>query len=313
MAEDLYQVLGVGKTADKDEIQKSYRKLARKYHPDLNPDDKSAQEKFKRIQEAYDVLSDSDKRAAYDRYGSDFERVRQGGGSWDGGGFEGVDVEQIFGGRGGGGFQGGFGDFFEQLFGQQGGPRGTQQRTQRQVRGSDIRADVSIPFSTAILGGKTELQLGQTGGPSSISVSIPPGVETGSKIRLRGQGQASRNGGPKGDLILEPHRRPPPIFSTPRQAPGFETPLTISEAMLGTKVDVPTPGGTIALTIPPASSEGKRLRIKGQGVRDSKGDAGDLFVEIQIKLPQHIDEQSEQLIRDFAARNPMQPRESLIW
>ncbi|WP_417749804.1 DnaJ C-terminal domain-containing protein [Rosistilla oblonga] len=317
MAEDLYQVLGVNKTAEKDEIQKAYRKLARKYHPDLNPDDKSAQEKFKRIQEAYDVLSDTEKRGAYDRYGSDFERVRAGGGAWDGGGFEGVDVEQIFGGRGGGGggggFQGGFGDFFEQVFGGHPGGGRSAPRQPRQTRGSDVRQEVPIPFNTAVLGGKTEIRISKPTGAESVSVTIPAGVETGSKIRLRGQGQASPNGGPAGDLILQLNVTPHPYFQRRGKHLDLKLPLSIGEAVLGAKVDVPTPGGTISLTIPPGSSDGKRLRIKGQGVRDPKGDAGDLYVEVRLQLPTEIDEQSEELIRKFEERNPLQPRRSLIW
>ena len=313
MAEDLYQVLGVAKNAGKDDIQKAYRKLARKYHPDMNPDDKTAQDKFKRIQEAYDVLSDKEKRAAYDQYGPEFEKVRSGG-SWQGGGFDGVDVEQIFGRGGGGGFQGGFGDFFEQVFAGGGSPqRRPQQRQPRRVKGSDIRHEVNIPFNTAILGGKTELAINKGNGAETLTVTIPPGVDTGSKIRLRGQGQVSPNGGQAGDLILQLNVAPHPYFERRGRHLDLKLPVSIGEAVMGAKVDVPTPGGTIELTIPAGSSDGKRLRIKGQGVRDPKKEPGDLYVEVNIKLPSTIDEQSEELIGQFEARNPTHPRRSLVW
>ena len=314
MAEDLYQVLGVSRSADKDEIQKSYRKLARKFHPDMNPDDKSAQEKFKRIQEAYDVLSDDQKRSAYDQYGHDFENVRAGG-QWQGGGFDGMDMEQIFGGGGAGGFKGGFGDFFEQILGGGGGMHGggRPHRQPRHVRGGDIRHKVDIPLNTAVLGGKTEIGVSNATGVERVSVSIPAGVETGSKMRLRGQGQPSPTGGPSGDLILELNVASHPYFTRRGRHLELKLPVTLGEAAFGAKVDVPTPGGTIELTVPAGSGDGTRLRIKGQGVRDSKGDAGDLFAVVQIKLPKHMDEQSQELLEKFESRNPLDPRESLVW
>lgn len=314
MAEDLYQSLGVGRSASKDEIQKAYRKLARKYHPDMNPDDKSAQEKFKRVQEAYDVLSDDDKRAAYDQYGPDFERVRSGG-SWQGGGFDGMDLEQVFGRGGGGGFQGGFGDFFEQVFGGGAARRGPGGggRQARNVRGADLRHELDIAFNTAILGGKIEVALNKGGGPEHISVTIPPGVETGRKMRLRGQGNPSPSGGPAGDLILQLRVALHPYFERRGRHLDLKLPVTIGEVIFGAKVDVPTPGGTIELTIPPGSDNGKRLRIKGQGVRDPKAETGDLYVILQVKLPSEIDEESENLLRQFESRNPVHPRRSLIW
>ena len=175
MSEDLYQTLGVGRDASKDEIKKAHRTLALKFHPDKNPDDKAAQEKFKRIQEAYDVLSDDDKRAAYDRYGADFEKMRQGGfhPSAGAGGFDGLDLDQIFGaGRGGGPqFEGGFADFFEQILGgagpggaRTGGPQGPRRRRAAPpARGSNIRHELELPLHTAVLGGKTEFYFTRNG------------------------------------------------------------------------------------------------------------------------------------------------------
>ena len=192
MAEDLYQTLGVSRDASKEDIKKAHRKLALKYHPDKNPDDDVARDKFKRVQEAYDVLSDDEKRAAYDRYGADFEKIRGTGYQPGAGGFDGLDLEQIFG-RGGGGGGGqpqfeGFSDFFEQLMGggaRRGpGPAAGRRRAAPPQRGANVRYELEIPLQTAVLGGKTEFYLEN----EKIAVSIPPGVETGSKIRLRERG-----------------------------------------------------------------------------------------------------------------------------
>ncbi|MEM6978863.1 MAG: DnaJ domain-containing protein, partial [Planctomycetota bacterium] len=254
MAEDLYQTLGVGRDADKTELQKAYRKLARKYHPDMNPDNPKAQEKFKRIQEAYDVLSDAEKRAAYDRYGSDFEKIRGGGfhpgaGGAGGPSFEGLDLDQIFGaaGRsGGGGFENGFSDFFEQILGGRGGGfggRGGARQAPRQAaaKGANIRHELSIPFAKAVLGGQVEFYVGRDGKQEKLSVSIPPGVDDGSKIRLRERGQPG-DAGP-GDLILMIRTDEHPFYRRSGRNLEIELPVTLSEAVLGSKVDLPTPRG----------------------------------------------------------------------
>lgn len=319
VAEDLYQTLGVGRDASKDEIQKAYRKLARRYHPDMNPDNDEAKEKFKRIQEAYDVLSDDDKRAAYDRYGADFEKIRGGGwhpGAAGGPSFEGLDLEQIFGGGGGrGGFQfeGGFADFFDQLMGAgaAGGRRGGGHRTAQPRRGSNIRHELEIPLSTAVLGGKTEFYLDRGGQHEKLSVTIPPGVETGSKIRLRGQGHLSPTGGPQGDLILLIKVSDHPHFRRAGRNLELKLPVSIGEAVLGAKVDVPTPSGTVTMTIPPGSSGGRRLRLRGQGVRFRDGAPGDLIVELRVVAPDSLDEESKRLIEEFEQRNPLNLRKSV--
>lgn len=318
MAEDLYQTLGVDRNASKDEIKKAHRKLAMKFHPDKNPDDDVARDKFKRIQEAYDVLSDEEKRAAYDRYGADFERIRGTGYQPGAGGFDGLDLDQIFGGggggaRGGGGAQfEGFGDFFEQLMGggQRPGPRGRAQRPQAAPqRGANLRHELEIPLQTAVLGGKTEFYLNN----EKFSVEIPPGVETGSKMRLRDRGQPSPNGGPPGDMILLLKVWEHPHFRRIGKNLELTLPVTISEAALGAKVDVPTPANTIALSIPPGSSSGRRLRVKGQGVKQKDGTAGDLIVVLQIQLPESIDDESRLLIEQFADKNPQQVRNDIAF
>ncbi|XZE52313.1 DnaJ C-terminal domain-containing protein [Planctomycetaceae bacterium SH139] len=320
MPEDLYQVLGVGRQASQEDIQKAYRKLARKFHPDMNPDDNKAKERFQRVQEAYDVLSDSEKRAGYDRYGADFEKIRSSG--WNpqaagGGAFEGVDLEQIFGGRGGrggggGGFEGGFADFFEQLMGARGGgPGGGRgpgpggRAAPRQ--GANLQHELSLPLRTAVTGGKHEFVIQRPSGNETISVTIPPGVHDGAKIRLRGKGQASPTGHEAGDLILVLKVLPHEWFQRIGQNLKLSLPITLSEAALGAKVDVPTPSGTITLTIPPASSGGRRLRVKGQGVPSRDGSTGDLLVDLVIKLPEHFEPEDEAAIRTIEQRyaNPV--------
>ncbi len=318
MAEDLYQILGVSKNASKDEIKKAHRKLALKYHPDKNPGDDAARERFKRVQEAYDVLNDDEKRAAYDRYGADFEKIRSSGyqPGAGGAGFDGLDLDQIFGGRGAS-FEGGFTDFFEQILGQgRGGPRGGARRGPRQAgpqRGSNIRHELELPLETAVRGGKTEFYLHTGDRNEKLSVAIPPGVETGTKIRLRDKGAPSPNGGPAGDLILLIKVSDHPHFQRHGQNLHLVLPVSIAEATLGAKIDVPTPSGTVTLTIPKGSSSGRRLRLKGQGVKRRDGSAGDLIVELQIRLPDSLDAESEDLIKEFDQRNPVLLRQNLIF
>ncbi len=333
MAEDLYQTLGVSRDADKSDLQKSYRKLARKYHPDMNPDDKAAQEKFKRVQEAYEVLGDEQKRAAYDRYGADFEKIRGGyppeaGGPSGGAGpsFDGLDLEQIFGaagrqggGGGGPGFENGFNDFFEQILGGgagmggrgSGGP-GRSRTAAPPQRGANVRYELSIPFQKAVLGGKAEFYPTGTGKNEKLSVTIPAGVEDGAKIRLRKQGQPSPGGTP-GDLILiiriDPHRD----FERKGKNLELELPITVGEAAMGAKVDVPTPKGTVTLSIPPRSRSGKRLRLKGHGVQVAKGDPGDLIVELQIQLPDSMTDSAVELLQQFEKEQSFEPRSELVF
>lgn len=318
MAEDLYQVLGVDRKATKDELQKSYRKLARKYHPDMNPDDQKAKEHFKRVQEAYDVLSDPDQRAAYDRYGADFEKLRSGGyrpGAGAGSSFEGVDLDQILG--GGGQFEGGFADFFEQLMGgaNRGGPRGGfnpgARRPQAPMKGGNFEHELSIPLKTAVIGGKVDFAINGPSGVERLSVTIPPGVNEGAKIRLRGKGQASQQGGEPGDLILKLSVLSHPHFRRNGQNLMLELPVSLAEAALGAKIDVPTPAGTIALTIPKGSNNGKRLRVKGQGVKNKDGSQGDLLVDLAIRLPNHLTEEDEASIRAIDERHPQNVRADL--
>jgi DnaJ-class molecular chaperone len=296
MAEDYYQTLGVPRTASAEDIRKAYRELARKYHPDLHPDDEAAKEKFKQVQTAFDVLNDQGKREMYDRYGSSFEGVGAGGPGGGpfpgggrgspfpgGGGFPGgeIDLESLFGGGGG------FGD----LFGG-GAKAGRGRRRTAQAAGENISARLAIPFRLAIEGGKTDVRIdrepagrGKPATAETISVTIPQGLPDGGRMRLRGQGLPGSGGGPAGDLLLDVQVEPHPFFRRSGDTLEVTLPISLAEAIEGAKVDVPTPWGTIALRIPPRTSGGRKLRAAGMGVRHANGAKGDLIAEVQIMLP----------------------------
>jgi len=316
MEEDFYKILGVARSASKEEIEKAYRRLARKYHPDLNPDDKSAKEKFQQVQRAYEVLSDPQQRELYDRFGSNFESMAAGGGRARGGGgggqYQEFDFNDLFGRFGGGG---GDAAGFEQIFKQFGAGRGSSRSGRRAARtGGDVEAEVEIPFQTAIVGGETQFSISHQGHTETLSVKIPAGIEEGKKIRLRGKGEPSPMGGEPGDLLVTVHIAPHPFFRR-RSATDLEVelPVTLAEAALGASVDVPTPYGTISLKIPAGTSSGQRLRIKGQGVKLADGRKGDLFAEIQIVIPKNLDEPSTEAIRELDRKHPLAPRSSLKW
>jgi DnaJ-class molecular chaperone len=321
MAQDYYQILGVSRTASQAEIQKSYRKLARKLHPDMNPEDKTAKDKFKKLQEAYDVLNDPQKREMYDRYGSAFESVGGGGGSgagphWGAGprggpaGYQEVDFGQTFG-QGGPG--GGFGGFEEILRQFAGGPRPGRRPSPR-TRGADIAHELHVPFKTAVTGGRAELSVRRADGRiETISVTIPAGIEDGKKLNLRGQGEPSPSGGSPGDLLITIRVAEHPHFRRRGEDLEISVPVTLAEAARGAKIDVPTPQGEISLKIPPGTSSGKRLRLKGLGVANAKGGHGDLYAEVRIVIPDSLDEESLELVRQFDERRRLQPRADLKW
>jgi DnaJ-class molecular chaperone len=320
MAErDYYEILGVARDATPDAIKKAYRALARKYHPDVNPSDKAAESRFKQVQQAYDILSDQEKRAQYDRYGdAAFEGMAAAGprtGASDftfrfgEPGFESVDFSQFFGPMGAAGSSreepaGGAG-IFEDLIGRM---RGGRART-----GRAMEAHLTIPFLTAVRGGQTSIDVQRADGQhENLVVKIPPGIDTGAKLRLRGRGEPGPKGAPAGDLTIhitvEPHR----YFQRDGRNLLVEVPITMPEAVLGAKIDVPALDGMKSLTIPPGSSSGLKLRLKGQGIPAVRSrPAGDLFVVLKIVVPKDIDEQSRRLIQDFAQRNAYHPRTGL--
>lgn len=311
MAVDYYAVLGVKKDASADELRKAYKKLSRENHPDRKPNDAAASEKFKQVQEAWDVLGDVTKRQQYDQFGSafgpngpQFQQGRRRGGAGP------VDFQEMFGGNVdlsdllGGMFGGGAGG---SPFGSQAGRRG------RAAQGANIEAEIEIPFVVAAEGGTQDLQLDRSGNHERLSVKIPPGVSTGSVIRLAGQGQAGRGGGPAGDLLVTIKVAPHSYFRREGSDLLVDVPITVSEAALGTKVEVPTLAeGPMVVTIPPGTSSGAKLRLRGKGVPDQKTRArGDLYVVIKLVLPPKLDDATRGLFEQIAAAAPYNPRASL--
>jgi DnaJ-class molecular chaperone len=325
MAEDYYKILGVARDASATDIQKAYRKLARKYHPDMNPDDKTAKTKFQEVQKAFEVLNDTSKRELYDRYGSSFESMGAGGpgggphggrAGWrPGQGGDDIDFSQMFGERYSGDDPAGmFGDIFTQF---RRGGAGRSRRPQPPARGADLATELEIPFSTAVTGGEAQIALRRDGGKvETLTVKIPPGIDEGKKIRLRGQGEAI-DGGTAGDILITIHVAPHPWFTRHGNNLDVRVPVTLAEAALGAKVDVPTPKGTISLRIPAGTSSGKKLRVKGHGVAPRGADPGDLYAEIQIVLPSPLDDECIELIRKLdehaAQAHPQEPRRELKW
>ncbi len=298
---DYYAILGVSRKADAEEIKKAYRKLARKYHPDVNADSKNSDAKFKEISGAYNVLSDPEKKKNYDLFGHS-----GGQAGFDpskayahyASGFEGFDSPF---GKGAGGFQ----DIFSDLFG-----GGHATRTARPKKGRNIKYSMEISFEDAVRGLSTRIGLNN----DKISIKIPPGVDTGSKVRVAGKGESGINGGPRGDLYIVTQVRPHPYFERKGDDIYLEVPIAFSEATLGAKVRVPTVDGMIQLTIPSGTQGGQKLRIKGKGVPHLRGGGrGDQFVVVKITVPKKIDPQSEQLVRDFERLNPENPRSKLRW
>ena len=320
MSEDYYKTLGIGRDASQAEIQKAYRDMARKYHPDRNPDDKTAKKKFQQVQSAFDVLNDQQKREMYDRYGSSFESMGAGGpyagrpgGGFSGQGFENIDLSQFFGEQMGGGGGADFGDLFGR-FG--GGPAQARGRKARRRRGSDITSELTVPFATAVSGGEAQIQLNHPSGKvETISVKIPVGIEDGKKIRLRGQGAPGAGGGQPGDLMVTVRVAPHPNFQRRGNNLVVRVPVTLAEAVLGGKIDLPTPKGTVSLQVPPGTSSGAKLRVKGRGVEPKGAAPGDLLAEIMIVLPDEIDDDCREAIRrlDREQQTPKDPRANLKW
>jgi curved DNA-binding protein len=329
MAEDYYKTLGVPKNASQADIQKAYRELARKYHPDMNPDDKTAKKKFQQVQAAFDVLNNPEKREMYDRYGSSFETMGSGGPQgthtwgWAPGGAGGpgappggftaedVDLSQFFGERFGEETPGGFGNIFGQFRrsaakGRK--PAGTPRK------GADLLHDLQIPFATAIAGGEVQIGVERPSGKTeTLAVKIPAGIEEGKKIRIRGQGGPAPRGGAPGDILITIHVAPHACFQRRGNHLLVRVPVTLAEAAMGAKVDVPTPRGTVALSVPPGSSSGAKLRVKGYGVQPKNGEPGDLLAEIQIVLPKQLSDADRQAIHQIDQRYSQNPRKDLRW
>lgn len=298
MAADFYQELGVSKTASADEIKSAYKKLAGKYHPDKNVGDEKAEAKFKRVNTAYQVLSDPEKRSLYDEFGEEGLREgfnaeaarawgvgrngRRGGGRvrWStGGSGGGINIEDLFGG-GGGGEGGGVGDLFGDLF-------GNRSRARRGPRkGPDVASEITVDFADAIRGSTLELKFQDGGEP--VTVRIPPGAADGDRVRVKGQGAPGPNGGPRGDLVIKVHVRSHPSFERDGLDLHLDLPVTVGEAYRGAKVPVPTPTGEVTLTVPERAQSGQTVRLKGKGVKRGTK-VGDLYVRFLVKLPDRDD------------------------
>jgi len=306
---DYYETLGVSKTASEDEIRSAFRKLARKYHPDVAKDKKTAEEKFKQINEAYEVLSDSEKRRKYDQLGEHwnqpggFQPPPQWGAGQPGGGFhrgsgENGGVEFEFGGTG-------FSDFFEAFFG---GGRGRSafggfgQRETMAERGSDVEADIMVTLEEALHGSTRQVSLRRAGSKKTetYQVKIPRGVREGQRIRLAGQGEAGERGGKSGDLFLRVRLARHPDFSVEGSDLVHEVKIAPWQAVLGDQLMVPTLEGNARLKLSPGTQGGQRFRLRERGLPGVSGQRGDLYVVVQIALPKKLTEREREIWEQLA-------------
>jgi DnaJ-class molecular chaperone len=307
LARDPYQELGVARTASADEVRKAFRKLAKENHPDTNPGNKAAEERFKRVSAAFDIVGDAEKRKKFDAGLIDADGRETapgfgGGGPWGGGGqgrgggfrtesYEGADLGDILGemfgggGRGGraGGMGGGFGGFSQ--------------------RGADTRARLEIELEDAIRGGKRRIAFSDG---RTIDVTIPKGAQDGQTLRLKGQGQPGRAG--PGDAFIEIAIAPHPVFKREGESLVMDLPVTFYDAVLGGKVEAPTPDGPVNVTVPKGSNTGARLRLKGRGLADAKGGRGDLFARLVVVLPDAPDAALEAFAEEQKTKRPYSPK-----
>ncbi|MET7390350.1 J domain-containing protein [Streptomyces sp. NPDC005529] len=311
MARDFYEVLGVPRDADRDEIQRAYRNLARKYHPDVNKDP-GAEDRFKEINEAFSVLSDPEQRARYDRFGEDFRKVPE---DWE---------ERVGAGAGGGGFRWssaaggprtrysttGFGDEgaegvdFEDLFGSFFGGTGRMR-----VPGADQEAELPLTVEEAYRGGRRTITLAGPSGQRRYDVEVPPGVTDGQRIRLAGEGGRGSSDAPAGDLYLRVRIQPHPQFRLDGRDVHVHLPVAPWEAALGATVPVPTPSGATAkVTVPAGSSSGRRLRLRGEGMPAPRGANGDLYAELRVMVPPRLGDRERELFEELAAVSSFDPR-----
>jgi curved DNA-binding protein len=302
---DYYQILGVAPDADEKAIRQAFRKLARQYHPDVNPGDKAAEEKFKEINEANQVLSDPEQRKKYDALRAQYQRWQQGGRhpqdfnwqDWSAPSGEGVyehyastdDLQDIF------GDESPFSDFFSTIFGR---ARGTE-RTTRPRRGRDREVEVEVTLEEALRGTTRSIQIGDR----RIQAKIPLGVYTGTRVRLAGQGEAGRQGGPDGDLYLVIRVAPHATFERDGDDLFTEVTVDIYTAALGGEVRVPTLDGAVMLKIPPQTQSGRTLRLRGKGLPrlDDPTTRGDLYVRVRLVLPEPLSDRELQAFRELAA------------
>ena len=312
---DYYGILGLGRDASADDIKTAYRKLARKYHPDVSKE-KDAEEKFKEVSEAYETLKDAEKRAAYDqlgtyREGQEFRpppdwgrQYASGGAGFGGGGFEDIDLSDLFAG----------------LAGARGRAAGGA-RANRPMAGSDYEAVVRIGFDQAFHGTEVDLTLSALewdpdGGvrrvPHRVRTRIPRGVTNGEKLRVPGKGGKGVNGGPDGDLYLDIEVADHPLYRVAGNDLYIDLPLAPWEAVLGTSVDLPTPAGTVTLKVPPGTRAGQQLRLSGRGMTRGSGAAGHLFALVRIEVPSVVDDTNKDLYRKLADASNFDPRAHFV-
>lgn len=337
MAErDYYEVLGVPRGAAEADIKRAYRKLAKQHHPDRNPNNPKAVAKFKEVQQAYEVLSDKAKRAQYDQFGfvgGSAGAGPAGGGwrpgpggqrvyTWPGGGGDIPieDIEDLFGtfNAGGGGREaGGAGGIFDQIFGRRPGARASRITPENEVQ--DLEHHLQLTFDQAIHGATLDLDIDRDsslGGTERLKVRIPPGVNEGQRIRLRGKGRKAADGSAAGDLHIVCHVQPHPYFARQGNDLYLDVPLTITEATLGGKVEIPTMDGPTRLTIPPGTPSGTKLRLRGKGVADARtGARGDQYAVVRIVPPKVLTPEQRELMEQFqrASAAEENPRAGLSW
>jgi DnaJ-class molecular chaperone len=302
LAQDPYQELGVSRTASADEIRRAFRKLAKKLHPDQNPGDKPAEERFKRVSAAFDVIGDEEKRKKYDRgeIDADGRETMRGfrpgaGGGQPGAGFGGF----------GGGFSGAgpefenidLNDILGEMFGRRGGRAAPPQR------GQDVRAQLEITIEEAVQGGKKRISFSDG---RTIDVSIPKGAQEGQTLRLKGQGSPGRAG--PGDAFIELAFAPHPVFRREGEVLVMDVPITLYDAVLGGKVEAPTPDGPVTLSIPPNSNSGSTLRLRGKGMPGPLGRRGDLMARLLVSLPDAPDPELTRFAETWRADRPYAPR-----
>ncbi|OGX85545.1 DnaJ C-terminal domain-containing protein [Hymenobacter glacialis] len=304
---DYYNVLGVEKSATKEQIKKAYRKLARLHHPDVNPDNKVAEQKFKEVNEAHEVLIDPEKRKKYDQFGADWQRYQQQPGGAERGGRPGAgfDWSQY---TQGGGSQGqgnpfgegeDFSDFFGSMFGNMGGGRAGSRRP---AAGADYQAELELSLEEAYHGGPRTIAVNG----KNLRLTIAPGVADGQSIRLRDQGGPGRNGGPSGSLLITFRIRPDARYARTGDDLTHDVPVSVYKALLGGEQTVETLSGPVKINIKPETQNGTRLRLRGKGfpVYKKPGEFGDLYLRLSLALPQHLTPQENELIRQLAALRP---------
>jgi DnaJ-class molecular chaperone len=302
LATDPYQELGVSRGASSDEIRKAFRKLAKQFHPDQNPGDKAAEERFKRISAAFDILGDEDKRKKFDAGRIDADgretmggfRPGAGGGSpfgqgGAGGGFEGAQ------------FEGDFGDILSEMFG---GGRGRGGFGGAPQRGQDVRAEIQVSVEDAVQGAKRRIAFSDG---RTIEVTIPKGAAEGQTLRLKGQGAQGRGGA--GDALIELHIAPHPVFRREGANLVMDVPVSVPDAVLGGKVEAPTPDGPVTLTVPKGANSGQTLRLKGRGLGDTgSGKRGDLLARLMVTLPEGPDPELERFAEAWRTERPYTPK-----